>query len=113
MALVMAHEIAHNLLGHPARLEQEKVPHGFLRGFGKNAARVRATEEEADRLGIKLLVSSGYDLSAAIPFWRRLYAKYEPVPTPKLLRTHPSLRERERMIEEAIADRSAPPAAGT
>jgi Zn-dependent protease with chaperone function len=107
LAVVMAHEIAHNLLGHPARLKEEKVPHGILRNFGKNAARVRATEEEADKLGMKLLWAAGYNVNAAIPFWRRLYAKYDPIPIPKLLRTHPSLGARERMINQVIAELGA------
>jgi Zn-dependent protease with chaperone function len=107
LAVVLSHEIAHNLLGHPGRLEDEKVPHGILRNFGKNAARVRATEEEADRLSIKLLWAAGYDVNAAIPFWRRLYAKYDPIPVPKLLRTHPSIGARERMINGVIAELSA------
>ena len=62
------------------------------------------TEEEADQLGIKLVWAAGYDVSAAIPFWRRLYATYDPLPVPKLFRTHPSLGARERMINETIAE---------
>jgi predicted Zn-dependent protease len=104
LAVALAHELAHNILNHPAELEQEKVPTGILRNFGKNAARVLATEEEADRLGIKLAWAAGYDVAAAIPFWRRLYARYDPIPTPKLFRTHPSLGARERMIGETIAE---------
>ena len=112
LAVVMAHEIAHNLLAHPARLESQKVPHGILRSIGKNAFRVRATEEEADRLSVKLLWSAGYDLSAMIPFWRRLYSTYDPIPLPKLLRTHPSLSARERIVREVAAElASAAPAA--
>jgi hypothetical protein len=107
LAVIMAHEAAHNLLGHPARLDDEKVPHGILRNFGSNAAKVRATEEEADRLGIKLLWAAGYNVNAAIPFWRRLYATFDPIPIPKLLRTHPSIGARERMINEVIAELSA------
>lgn len=104
LAVVMAHEIAHNLLGHPAQLESQKVPHGILRSFGKNASRVRATEEEADRLSLKLLWSAGYDLSAIMPFWRRLYSAYDPIPLPKLLRTHPSLGARERIVREVASE---------
>ncbi len=106
LAVVMAHEIAHNLLAHPARLEAQKVPHGILRGIGKNASRVRSTEEEADRLALKLLWSAGYDLGVAIPFWRRLYTRYDPIPIPKLFRTHPSLSARERLIRDTIGQLS-------
>jgi len=102
LAVVIAHELAHNILDHPARLKAQKVPRGFLRGFGKNAARVRATEEAADRLAIRLLWRAGYDVSAAIPFWRRFYARYDN--GLQLFRTHPGLKARERLISEAIAE---------
>jgi hypothetical protein len=107
LAIALAHEIAHNLLRHPARLDDEKVPQGILRNFGKNASRVRATEEEADRLGMKLLWAAGYNVNAAIPFWRRLYAKYDPIPIPKFMRTHPSFAARERIINEVIQELGA------
>jgi hypothetical protein len=101
LAIALAHELAHNILKHADRLEAQKVPTGFLRGFGKNASRIRATEEEADRLGIKLAWAAGYDVSAAIPFWRRFYAKYD---SPQLFRTHPGLGARERLIADAISE---------
>jgi hypothetical protein len=104
LAVAMAHELAHNILGHPAELDARKVPKGVLRNFGKNAARVHATEVEADRLGLKLAWAAGYDVSAALPFWRRLYATYDPIGTPKLFRTHPSLGARERLIAETLAE---------
>ena len=104
LAIALAHELAHNILGHPAALDKKGVPSGILRNFGKNASRVLRTEEEADRLGIKLAWAAGYDVSAAAPFWRRLYSKYDPIPTPKLFRTHPTLGARERIIEETIAE---------
>ena len=111
LAVVMAHELSHNLLRHPQRLDAQKVPHGILRGFGKNAGRVRVTEEEADRLSLKLLWAAGYDASAAIPFWRRLYARYDPIPIPKFMRTHPSLGAREQMIRQTIEELGRTPAA--
>jgi len=104
LAVVLAHEAAHNILGHPGQLEEEKVPKGILANFGKNAERIRATEEEADRLGLKLLWAAGFDVSAALPFWRRLYATYDPIPTPKFFSRHPSLAARERIVEETVAE---------
>ena len=101
VAVMIGHELAHNILGHPARLDEQGVPRsGPLRGFGANADKVRATEEEADRLGISLVWAAGFDTSAAIPFWRRYYAKFD---GPQLFRTHPSLQARERIIEETLA----------
>lgn len=102
LAVVIAHELAHNILAHPDRLRQQKVPsRGFLRGFGKNASRVRTTEEEADRLGIRLAWAAGYDVSAAIPFWRRFYKRFD---GPQLFRTHPSLEAREQLTMATIAE---------
>ena len=101
IAVMIGHELAHNILGHPARLDEQGVPRGgLLRGFGANAAKVRATEEEADRLGISLVWAAGFDTSAAIPFWRRYYERFD---GPQLFRTHPTLATRERIITETLA----------
>lgn len=101
LAVVIGHELAHNFLGHKERLEQQDVPRGALRGFGKNAARVRVTEEEADRLSIRLASAAGYDAAAAIPFWRRFSNKFDWMP--QLFRTHPGERSRERLVTEELA----------
>lgn len=101
LAVILGHELAHVILGHADRLKREGVPKGLLRGLGKNAARVRATEEEADRLGLRLAWAAGYDVTAAIPFWRRYYARFD---TPQFFRTHPSLGARERLVRETLAE---------
>ena len=106
LALVLAHEMAHNLLGHPARLKALGISSGAARSFGRNAGRVWATEEEADKLAVKLLASAGYDLGAVMPFWRRFYANYES--RLQLFRTHPSLAARERIFREALAELPRP-----
>jgi hypothetical protein len=100
LAAVLAHELAHNLLGHKQQLREQRVPHGLLRGFGKNAGRVRATEEEADRLSARLLWAAGYDLSAPVTLWRRYEARFG---GPQLFRTHPGAAARERQWNEAVA----------
>jgi hypothetical protein len=101
LATIIAHEMAHNILNHPDRLDAEGVPKGLLRGIGRNAQKVWATEAEADRLGIRLASAAGYDVRAAIPFWRRFYARFD---GPQIFRTHPSLGARERIITETIAE---------
>jgi predicted Zn-dependent protease len=106
VAVIIGHELAHNILSHPDRLDREKVPRGRLRGFGANADKVRATEEEADRLGISLVWAAGFDKSAAIPFWRRYYERFD---GPQLFRTHPTLAARERLIDETLAALNAGP----
>jgi hypothetical protein len=106
LAIIVGHELAHLVLRHIEHLDAQGVPRGFLREFGKNAERVYRTEEEADRLGLKLAWTAGYDPSAAIPLWRRLLAKYD---GPRLFRTHPSLSVRERLARAVIAELKAGP----
>ena len=71
LAAVVAHELAHNILHHRERLDAVDVDRGIARLFGKNARRIRATEEEADRLSVWLLANAGYDPQDAVRFWTR------------------------------------------
>lgn len=71
MAAILAHELAHNILRHRERLDARGVARGLFGKFGKDAARVRETEIEADKLSLKLLAVAGYRLQAAPEFWRR------------------------------------------
>ncbi len=57
-AFVIAHELAHNILRHRARLE----------AGGRLTGEVRRTEREADRLAVWLMANAGYDPAAALRF---------------------------------------------
>lgn len=59
-AAAIAHELAHNLLGHPAWLDKN----------GRKRSNIRVTEREADRLMPWLLANGGYDPAAAERFMR-------------------------------------------
>lgn len=101
LAVVLGHELSHNILRHPDLLDEQGVPRkGILRGIGKNASRVWKTEEEADRFGIRLMWRAGFNVNAAIPFWRRYLGRYDALP--QIFRTHPSLPVRERITREEI-----------
>lgn len=76
-AAILAHELAHNILQHRARLDAQGVQRGLLGKFGKNAARIRETEIEADRLSLRLLANAGYKPEAAAAFWRRFGPKHD------------------------------------
>ncbi len=71
LAAVLAHELAHNILGHRARLDEAKVSRGMFKSVGRNARLIRETEVEADRLSIYLLDRAGYPIEGATRFWRR------------------------------------------
>lgn len=100
LALILAHELAHNLLGHRARLEEAGVRRGLLRGAGRRGAAVRKAEAEADRLAVRLAWAAGYDVLAAAPMWRRYQRQFGGL---QLFATHPSLAEREANWNAAIA----------
>jgi hypothetical protein len=97
LAIVLAHELAHNILGHRARLESEHVQHGMLQLFGRNARLTRETELEADRLSIRLVAAAGYSVDAAIAWRKRSWGTL----TQELFRspTHPSAHERLAALE--------------
>ena len=59
-AAAIAHELAHNVLGHPAWLDK----------YGRKRRNIRLTEREADRLMPWLLANGGYDPAAAEKFMR-------------------------------------------
>ncbi|HYG46581.1 MAG TPA: M48 family metallopeptidase [Allosphingosinicella sp.] len=97
LAVVLGHELSHNIFGHRQMRNEE----GILRGLGIKPSAVWKREEAADRFGLRLMAAAGYDLNAAIPFWRRYLGKYDWFP--QLFRSHPSLGARERIAAEEIA----------
>lgn len=66
-AALVAHELAHNVLGHDAWLDTH----------GRSRRHVRRTEREADRLMPWLLANAGYDPAAAARFWGRWGRKHD------------------------------------
>ena len=87
LAAVVAHELAHIVLGHRAAIDAGR-------------ARVRDTEEAADALSVALLAEAGIDPAAAARFWRRFGPAHAPLfGDPK----HGGWRGRVARIETAIA----------
>lgn len=100
LAAVLAHEFAHNVLGHRVRLNQAGVQRGLLANFGMNARRIRETEVEADRLSVWLMARAGYDPEAASRFWGRFGRRgLNFLGSP----THPNWRLRVQSFEAEIA----------
>ena len=81
LAAILAHELAHNALGHR-----------------KAAARVQRQQElDADRLMPYLMARAGFDPGAAVALWRRFLAKRLGGLFPSA--THPPWTERLRAVE--------------
>lgn len=68
-AAIVAHELAHNILRHRARLAAAGVRNDRSRRGARLALR---TEEEADRLSVYLMDRAGYDPRAALTLWTRI-----------------------------------------
>ena len=101
LAVIVAHELAHNLLRHRVRLNRA----------GRTAAHVRATEREADRLAVWLLANAGYEPENTAAFMRRFGRNTDPGIFGD--RTHDNWKVRAGTIDAEIAAlRAAPRDAG-
>lgn len=109
LAAVIAHEFAHNVLRHRARLDAARVRRGFFGNFGANARRIRETEVEADRFSVYLLDRAGFDPDGAVRFWSRFGRHgFNFLGTP----THPNSRRRVEMLQAEIGEIRRARAAG-
>lgn len=89
-AAAVAHEMAHDLLNHPARLARA----------GRSTDTIRQTEREADRLAVWLLSNAGYD-PASGPRLMRGWARRRD-PGLARLPTHDSWDQRAELMEREI-----------
>lgn len=71
LAFVIAHEMAHNILGHAAIMRGRAVRGGIGRALGSSGRIVRATEDAADTLGGELMLDAGFDPVAGSELLRR------------------------------------------
>lgn len=72
LAIVIAHEMAHNILDHNEQIAQKRIGTGLLASFGRDGKRLRDFERQADHFGLYLVALAGYDYTAAPDFWYRL-----------------------------------------
>ncbi|GEM71742.1 M48 family metallopeptidase [Sphingomonas aquatilis] len=101
VAVVVAHELSHNILRHATRLEAAGVKRGLLSEVGRNGRLFRLTEDQADLLGAYLLRNAGYDPQIAVRFWREHGGDVDGGLFRS--RTHPSSSARAKALEAAIA----------
>jgi hypothetical protein len=89
-AALVAHELAHNVLGHDAWLDAN----------GRSRLHVRRTEREADRLMPWLLANAGYDPAAAARFWRQWGKRHDAGLL--MVRKHDGWDEREEFVAAEV-----------
>jgi hypothetical protein len=105
LALVIAHEMAHNLLHHASRTPGTAL--GVLpAASAADSAAMRETEEEADQLGVRL-AASAYDLRGAAAFMGGLMAQEG---NGAVSSTHPAPARRLALLAAAIARERVRPA---
>lgn len=86
LAGVLAHELAHVVLNHPYKNNCHDTDQGS-----------RICETEADRLGVKIMVDSGYDCNERVQYFVDQIDKWGDYEEEKA--THPSLRNRAEHIK--------------
>ncbi|QDZ06970.1 peptidase M48 family protein [Sphingomonas panacisoli] len=108
IAVVVAHEFAHNILRHRARLDAAGISRGIAAEFGRNARLIRETEDQADELSVYLLANAGYDPLAPGRFWRKWGGK---IGTEGIFRsrTHASGKSRAKAMD--VVAKTAKPSA--
>jgi predicted Zn-dependent protease len=105
LALVIAHEMAHNLMGHPKKLSEKSSLSGLATSVGLSGRTQRQMELEADRMGIIMAASAGYNYKVAPDFWAKLNSN---APLASFLATsHPTTRARrenaQRVVDELVS----------
>ena len=96
LAFVLAHEMAHNILGHNARFEKRSSLFGPKGGVQASA---KSKELQADALSIQIMAAAGFDVDASVRFLdhsRRYHSM-------NFSLTHPSYENRLRGVTLAIA----------
>ncbi len=99
VAVVIAHELAHNILRHRERLKAVGAEFGILSGFGRNADYFRQAELQADSLAVHLLARAGYPADLASRFRQHPVAKARSGAFQ--LRSHPHWKDR---LKVALAE---------
>ena len=100
LALVIAHEMAHNLLDHPKRLSEKSELSGLATSLGLSGKAQRQMELDADRMGIIMAASAGYNYKIAPDFWARLNSN-SPLAS-FLATTHPTTRARRENAQRVV-----------
>ena len=100
LALVIAHEMAHNLMGHPKTLSEKSALSGLATSLGLAGKAQRQMELEADRVGIIMAAGAGYNYKIAPDFWARLNSNS---PLASFLATsHPTTRARRENAQKVV-----------
>ncbi len=118
LALIIAHEIAHNTAGHiRQRLHNGAlgllldigfsaatgtVSPGILGGLASNLYS-QSFEIEADLHGLQLMHQAGFDIRKVPPFWRRIAAEHPAMIHNRQQLSHPTSVQRYLIMQQEVA----------
>lgn len=100
LALVMGHELAHNILGHNEQIKRRKLSTGLFAVFDGSGKVLRKYELEADGYGIFFAARAGFEYSGAAQFWRQFSASGSL--GIEIAGTHPTPKARENNSQATI-----------
>lgn len=110
LAWAVAHEIAHNVLGHAPDARLRAMLDTWLGATSGKAASPspapRSLEVQADYVGAYLMARAGYDLEAVREFWRRLGQIYvqQGITAQEFDLSHPTMEERIEVFETTLKE---------
>ncbi len=117
LAYVVAHTMAHNMLGHAAsqrnaatigsiidNLTRIAPDTSMLIGSGGIKAMPAALDTAADRLAVYLLARADYRVEGISGFWKRFAETYPATVLNGHTANHPSLAQRTAIIDKAVAE---------
>lgn len=119
LSLVIAHELAHNAMGHISSQRSNTLlgsildfAVGTVTGIGTqgifshvaNRAYSQEFEAEADYVGLYIMANAGLEVEGAAHFWRRLAAANPAEIEKSFMASHPSSPERFLAIEEGAKE---------
>ncbi len=119
LALVLAHEMAHNVMRDSQKIPVSAIPGAivdfvvsdligietrgaFTRGGGRRYT--QDFEAEADYVGLYIVARAGFDISGAPDFWRRIAANYPGSIKDSLAALHPPTPYRFVLLKETVAE---------
>jgi hypothetical protein len=117
LAYVMAKDIAHNVLGHPATLRNTSTIGSIIDNLQSvrpdlsmlvGTAGVRPMPQEmdiaADNLALYMLARAGYNIDHAKAFWQRLAAQYPVTVLNGHTANHPAVSARLAAIDRSVSE---------
>ena len=102
LAVILGHELAHNVLEHLEILDREAPARRVFGNLAVAPGRLERAERDADRTGLHLMARAGFAYEVAPTFWRRFGEANWRVRWAQW--GHPSASVRAAQLDEVVAE---------